>query len=340
MNDIHGGNINKLAVKLELENVPEIQYDFSVNLNPLGPPKQLIDLMNKNCFDWQNYPDTTCSKAVSSLANAHNIKSELVTVGNGATELFATILTAFNIKTADYLSPCYSGYKEACEKTRVKSHSIKKLDEIKSEAVFIGYPNNPTGHLIDKKIIFKTVCQNSKRLFIADESFMDFVVDSENKTFINSEIPDNLIIVKSLTKMFNIAGIRLGMAVSNKENIDNINQYRLPWSVNAIAQKIATVLYEDKSYVKETKTKTKELREELSAKLSKIQNITIYPSETNFIFFKYKDTDLQKKLLLKGVFIRSCEDIEGLKPGYYRVAVKTQEENKELIKAITASKNT
>jgi histidinol-phosphate/aromatic aminotransferase/cobyric acid decarboxylase-like protein len=338
MNDIHGGNINKLVIKLDLKEMPEVKYDFSVNLNPLGPPEQLIDLMSNCNYDWQNYPDSTCAKAVDSLAKAHDIIPETLTVGNGATELFALILTAFNIKTADYLSPCYSGYKEACVKTRVKSYSIKNLEEVKSDAVFIGYPNNPTGHLIDKKIIFKTVCQNSKRLFIADESFMDFVIDSESKTFINSEIPDNLIIVKSSTKMFNIAGIRLGMAVSNKNNIEKINQYRLPWSVNAIAQKVAIILYEDKDFIKETKTKTKKLREELSSKLSKINGITIYPSDTNFLLFKFEDTDLQKKLLLKGIFIRSCEEIEGLMKGYFRIAVKNKLENCELIKAIESTK--
>ena len=338
MKDIHGGNINKLAAKLGLEQMPEIKHDFSVNLNPLGSPEKLIKLMFNCNFDWQNYPDPLCTDAVKSLAKAHRLDPETVTVGNGATELFALILTAFNIKTADYLSPCYSGYKEVCEKSRVKYFSIKNLNEINSEAVFIGYPNNPTGHLFDKESLLKAIYKNAETLFIIDESFMDFVVDSESRTFINSKIHKNLIVVKSLTKMFNIAGIRLGMAMSSRENIKNIDLYKLPWSVNGIAQAVATILYEDKSYIKETKTKTKELREKLSSELSKIKGIEVFPSETNFILFKSVDLFLQKELLQNGIFIRSCENIEVLEKGYFRIAVKTQEENYKLIKAIKDTK--
>jgi histidinol-phosphate/aromatic aminotransferase/cobyric acid decarboxylase-like protein len=334
MNDIHGGNIRRVAEKLQLKNIPEIKYDFSVNLNPLGPPVNLSDLMENCKFDWEDYPDPLCVDAVKHLAVAHKLSPKNLTVGNGATELFATILTAFNIKTADYLSPCYSGYKEACEKTRVNSHSIKTLEEMKSDAVFIGYPNNPTGSLISKEQILKAVSKNTKRLFIVDESFMDFVVNSDKMTFIETDLPENLIVVKSLTKMFNIAGIRLGMAVGREKNIEKINKYRLPWSVNAFAQKVATVLYLDSSHVEKTKLKVKQLRENIIQQLIKIENIEVFQSEANFIFFKSDDKELQDKLLLKGIFIRSCENIEGLEKGSYRVAVKTQHENNELIKAL------
>ena len=334
MSDIHGGNLNKLAKKIGLKDVPPIKYDFSVNLNPLGPSKQLIDLMNNCNFDWQSYPDISCTKAISSLAEAHNIKPDSLTVGNGATELFALILTGFNIKNADYLSPCYSGYKEVCKKMRVNYNSIKSLDDVKSEVVFIGYPNNPTGHLINKDMLLNAITQNNKTLFVVDESFMDFVINSEKYTFINRKIPENLIIVKSLTKMFNIAGIRLGMACSTKENIERINQYKLPWSVNSIAQSATGILYSDNNYIKETKRVTKQLRDRLSAELSKVPGIIVFNSETNFIFFKSKNIYLQKELIRKGIFIRSCEDIECLEKGYYRIAVRKINENNELIKNI------
>ena len=338
MIDIHGGNIAKLAVELGLKNIPEIEHDFSVNLNPLGPPPVLFELIQSHKIDWQNYPDTVCTKAVKNLAEAHKISPECLTVGNGATELFAVILTAFNIKNAAYLSPCYSGYREVCEKTRTEFRSITNLNYINSDALFIGYPNNPTGQLIDKNVLSTAIRKNSDRLFIIDESFMDFVMDSEIRTFIFDDIHRNLIVVKSLTKMFNIAGIRLGMAVSTKDNISKINLFKLPWSVNAFAQKVASILYSDKDYVMNTKTEVKKMRENMMAELSRIKNLTLIPSETNFLLVRAKDIDLQKQLLLKGIFIRSCENIEGLGKGYFRFAVKDKEANNVLfntIKSIT-----
>ena len=338
MDDIHGGNIKKLSEVLELNKIPQIKYDFSVNLNLLGPPPKLSALMNEKCFDWNNYPDPSCIKPVKCLADAHNISQELVTIGNGATEIFSIILTAFDIKSADYYSPCYSGYREVCEKTRVKCFSVKKLNDLKSDAVFIGYPNNPTGHLINKKNLLDLVYSNEKKLFIIDESFIDFVFDSEKKTFIGLSIPENLIVVKSLTKMFNIAGLRLGMAVSIKDNIDKINKFRLPWSVNAIAQEAATVLYSDKGYINSTKTENKKSREKLFTDLSALKGFEVFPSETNFILFKSDNLELQKRLLEKGIFIRSCRNIDGLGQGYYRIAVKNREANDILVNAIKSIK--
>ena len=334
MIDIHGGNIVKLAKELGLKSIPKIKYDFSVNLNPLGPPSALLQLIQNQKIDWQSYPDIACTEAVKPLAEAHKINPESLTVGNGATDLFAVILTAFDIKNAAYLSPCYSGYKEVCEKTRTKFRSITNLNDINSDAVFIGYPNNPTGQLIDKKTLATVIREKSAKLFIIDESFMDFVIDSESRTFIFDTFPGNLIVVKSLTKMFNIAGIRLGMAVSTKENISKINLFRLPWSVNAFAQKAASVLYSNKDYVMNTKTEVKKLRENMTAKLSTIKNITLIPSEANFLLIKTNDTDLQKKLLLRGIFVRTCENIEGLEKGYYRFAIKNKEANTFLLNAI------
>lgn len=334
MIDIHGGNIAALAKELGLKSIPKIKYDFSVNLNPLGPPPALLQLIQNQKIDWQSYPDIACAEAIKSLAEAHKISPESLTVGNGATDLFAVILTAFNIKNATYLSPCYSGYKEVCEKTRTKFKCITNLNDINSDAVFIGYPNNPTGQLIDRKILSTVIREKSEKLFIIDESFMDFVIDSKSRTFILDEFHSNLIIVKSLTKMFNIAGIRLGIAVSTKENISKINLFKLPWSVNAFAQKAASILYSNKDYVSNTKTEVKKLREDMTAKLSTIKNITLISSEVNFLLIKTKDTDLQKKLLLKGIFVRSCENIEGLEKGYYRFAIKNKKANTFLLNTI------
>ena len=270
------------------------------------------------------------------MAIAHNVKSENLVVGNGATELFGQILQAFDIKEAASLIPCYSGYKETCESKKIRHILIADLDSNLPQAVFIGYPNNPTGHFPIKETIDRAISKNPATLFIIDESFIDFSIKS--KTYINKNISKNVIVVKSLTKFFSIAGLRLGIATGCVENIKKIKSCQLPWSVNSIAQNIAPMLYADKEYLSISKAKTKELRDELMLKLNRIPGIKTFPSETNFILIKSDNLNLQKELLVKGFLIRSCKNIEGLGEEYYRIAVKSKKDNNLLVNALSSKK--
>ncbi len=334
MKDLHGGNINAVmnGFGFTINDIPKTIYDFSVNLNPLGPSPAVLEYMLTNDCSWAKYPETYSKTAARSLAKAHNILPENIIIGNGATELFGLILQAFKIKKAASLSPTYSGYNEACSANRVKHISISNLNSYLSDAVFIGFPNNPTGHFPNKAEINSNIIKNPSTLFIIDESFIDFTFSSES--YINRDIPKNVIIVKSLTKIFSIAGLRLGFAVSTADNIKRIQASQLPWSVNSIAQNIASFLYNDVEYISKTKTKTKELRIKFTADLNKISGIQTFPSETNFILIKSDRTNLQKELLQKGFFIRSCRNIKELDKTYYRLAVKSKKENELLVKAL------
>ena len=138
MKDIHGGNIDTVLTDfgLNIKDIPKRIHDFSINLNPLGPPSTVIEYMTSNNCNWSEYPEPHAKTAVKSLAIAHNVKSENLVVGNGATELFGQILQAFDIKEAASLIPCYSGYKETCESKKIRHILIADLDSNLPQAVF------------------------------------------------------------------------------------------------------------------------------------------------------------------------------------------------------------
>ena len=353
-NDVHGGDIDAIARQLGLDFTPEIHCDFSVNLNPIGVPELVSDYITSGNYNWIDYPEANASTAIKYLAASHDIKPEMVTVGNGATELFALIIQAFKIKQAFSLAPCYSGYREASNAVGVECTNIFSLNDVNSisrvpsqsskaqstklnsrfkEAIFIGYPNNPTGTLPSHNELSTIISDNPQLLFIIDESFMDFI--AQGPTFIGKVIPANVVIVKSLTKMFSIAGIRLGMAVSTADNISQISCCRLPWSINAAAQGLAPLLYADQDFITQSQIATAELRTSLINELGQFTDIEVFPSRTNFILLKCSTRKLQLELFEKGIFIRSCEDIPGLGKGYYRIAVKNVESNAKLITALS-----
>ena len=323
--DIHGGNPEAIANRLGLQKLPPIQYDFSVNLNPAGPPP-LVEEYFQNGFNWTDYPESSPTSACTALAAAHNLPENRIMVGNGATEIFALLLQVIKPAKAARLVPSYSGYSEVCEKAVIDCQAVTVLLNL-PEVVFIGHPNNPTGQLQKREALIKSIRKNRQTTFIIDESFMDFVTHAEDHSLIHEEEP-NLVIVKSLTKMFCIAGIRLGMVVGPEATINKLKQAQLPWSVNAAAQGVAPLLYQDLTHLKKSREKTVKLRFYMSEQLSKIAGITVHPSETNFILVEFEEEiadQLQGELLKSGIFIRSCSCFEGLGNRFVRLAVKDRE---------------
>ena len=351
--DIHGGNSSAIAERLGIDITAEIKYDFSVNINPFGMPvavERIIAEMSSS--DYSDYPEIYAESATETIAEAHNLSPNSTLLGNGSTELFLWILQSVAPGRAHVIAPCYSGYAEICQAAGIEL-KIAQFTEHKNnfrvdlgcidfsdiELLFIATPNNPTGTTIPKEEILSAAQHNPETFFVIDESFIDFLPD-ENSMMSLKDLPANIAIVKSLTKFFAIAGIRLGMLYASPQTVARFAEKRLPWSVNAIAQKVAPFLYSDSEYICETRKKICELRKELSAKLAKMEGLKVFPSSADFLLCQLKGEnkaginevlELQRKLLQKGLLIRNCSNIPGLDNSFFRIAVRTGEENDILI---------
>ena len=359
--DIHGGNPSAITERLGIKNSTDVKYDFSVNINPLGMPiaveRTIAGMSNA---DFSNYPEIHAESTTAILAKAHSLPPETILLGNGSTELFLWIILSRSPKKAHIIAPCYSGYAEICHAAGIKVEiakfarpqdcfqvDLESIDYSGIELIFIATPNNPTGTIIPKEQILSTAQKNPDTFFVIDESFVDFLPES-NSIMSSPQLPANIAVVKSLTKFFAIAGIRLGMLYSTPETVAKFAKRRLPWSVNSLAQKIAPFLYADNDYILNTRSKICELRKELSANLATIKGIKVFPANANFILcqltapseaIQINVLELQKKLLQHGIMIRSCSDVPGLNDSFFRIAVLSKENNDILINHLNAILN-
>jgi cobyric acid synthase CobQ/L-threonine-O-3-phosphate decarboxylase len=339
----HGGDPGAVAKALGMTQVPDVRLDFSVNINPLGPPSCVRTTLSRGMDRISQYPPVMAQPAVAALAKAHRIPEDSVVVGNGSTEIFGWIIQALKPRRPGWVVPCYAGYAEVCTTAGIPGHPIQavhaeanfsiSLSEVSKadvDMVFLGSPNNPTGVALDPNSVLDLANDNPSRWIILDESFVDFVSHADDHTLIRESLPKNLIVVKSLTKFFAVPGLRLGMGCANPDTIQRIAKVRLAWSVNALAQSVAEVLYDDQEYVVTSREQVTALREEFSRQLARLPGFVVYPSEANFILVRlpseWSATRLQAELLGRGILIRSCRNFPGLGENYCRLAVRPHEE--------------
>lgn len=346
----HGGNLGKLAHKAH-KDISEI-LDFSASINPLGPPERTRQVISRNIELLRHYPDPDSLPLIGAIADDLGVEEEQIVLGNGSTEIIYAIPRAFPRKKAVIPIPSYNDYTAAAHicgleivplpLSEESNFSLNFLELAKilsgDEIVFLGQPNNPTGRTFSNNRLFELADSFPDTIFAVDESFADFVPGY--KSVVTYGGP-NLIMVRSLTKFFAIPGLRLGYGCSAAKKTARLKEFILPWSVNTLAQAVGTTALQDKGYYDQTRSTVAKLRHELEEDLVKLP-LTIYPSETNFLLIRINHQDwtarvLAEKLLEECIAIRVCENFTGL-PGqgsyYFRLAVRTREENQRLIQGL------
>ena len=346
MKSIHGGDIYNNKVNM----------DFSVNINPLGIPHSVKEAMSDALSYADRYPDMACSglkKAISEYFTQQgcSIQSEDVIPGNGASELFMAIAHAIKPKKAVLLAPGFFGYEHVLRAVgcdigyflldeQSDFSPAARLDALMdmltddTDIFFIANPNNPTGYLADSTFMKQIIghCKEKHIYVVADECFMGFC--EKNYSVLSPLCDyDNLIVVRAFTKLFAIPGVRLGYMLSKNETVRQKVQRNLPeWNVSVLAQMAGEACIRESEYIKETASYVSGQRRLMSDGLKKL-GFKVYKSDADFILF-YSKLPLYDILLNKGILIRDCSNYVGLSEGYFRVAVKTYDENVRLLKVI------
>ena len=186
-----------------------------------------------------------------------------------------------------------------------RSEKIPELQHMitKNSCVFLCNPNNPTGSLVKRKNMLKILetAYSKSALVFLDECFIELVPESDESLISNLKEFDNLVILRSLTKSFGLAGLRIGYGLGNKNMIDVLTRINIPWNVNAFAQKAAIAALSSKSHLYKTRKLIKNELTFLTSSISKIKNFLCYPSSTNFILLgsKINSKTIQRKLIRK-----------------------------------------
>ena len=202
------------------------------------------------------------------------------------------------------------------------------------DLVFLANPNNPTGQCVDKALGFRILqkCKEKNIVAVFDECFIEFV--GEEFSFIDrlEQFP-NLILVRAFTKIYAIPGVRLGYLLCSDTGLRKRIQRQLPeWNLSTFAQAAGIAAIRENAYVKESAAFVKRERLFLENKLKEL-GMKVYPGDANYLLI-HTEIPLYERLLKRQILIRDCSNFAGLTSGYYRIAVRTREENEMLWKAI------
>jgi threonine-phosphate decarboxylase len=247
--------------------------------------------------------------------------------------------------------PCFTEYELALLKTGANIRYFQALnskdavEQLSSNAenatmVIMGNPNNPCGYRIDKGEILRLVDRHQETIWVIDEAFIDFIAEHEYVSLAGDAASrENLVVVRSLTKMFSLAGVRIGFAVASKRIAEKLRGEKYSWSINSIAIAAGIAALKESDFVYESVSKLARSAGDLYKELSKLEGIHPLKPSVNYILIKIQapisSSDLQIAMLKKGIAVRDCSSYTGLEGDYIRVAVKSPEQNAVLIKCIS-----
>ncbi|MBI4962774.1 MAG: cobyric acid synthase [Desulfomonile tiedjei] len=344
----HGGRTKELA---ERAGLPESRLlDFSANINPLGPPEWLRAVVSSSLESVVNYPDPYCRDLKRAVASRYNAELAEVLVGNGSTELIYLIPAALQKSRVIVPVPSYSDYVSASELAGLEAIRVPLREDLNfrvdfeqieshltgDEIVFLGHPNNPTGAPLDVGLLRALAARHPSTVFVIDEAFVDLA--HEVPSFSADRAADIIVLI-SLTKTFAIPGLRLGCALAEPKLVRKVEAIQQPWSVNRISQAVGCAAMADSDYVATSRTFVHEQRQSLAAQIKSIPGLKVYPGHANFLLVRIDRGDIEAhglaaKLLERGIAIRVCDNFEGLDKRYFRVAVRTAEENSRLVESL------
>jgi threonine-phosphate decarboxylase len=342
----HGGNIWELVERYKF-NMNEI-IDFSSNINPFFDfskiKKIIYSSLNEICF----YPEIEYRKTREKIAEKFGLNYKNILLGNGSIELIYILPKSLNFKKSLILIPTFSEYERAVksnggevlffemkEENNFKINLNEILKYIKYfDSIFICNPNNPTGTFIEKEEILSISNKLNEKFIIIDEAFIDFT-DKETMTTEVNKIK-NILVLRTLTKIFPIPGVRIGYLCGNENLIEKIENFQYPWNVNTFAKNlIEYLIHQDLRKIRE---KIKNEKEYLYENLKMISGIKVFKGECNFLLIKIeKEIDLKKiieKLKVKKILVRDCSNIKGLYGNFIRISVRKRKENKKLLKEL------
>lgn len=324
--------------------------DYSININPLGVSARLKSEIVDSIDDLENYPEIDGASVIQKLSTIKGISQEHLIVGNGATELIYLFSRGLKIKKAIVIEPTFTEYAKSVEIVGGRVERVQydlgsssldwealqsKLDGT-VDAVFLCNPNNPTGTVVSKSEIKRLldISKESGALTFIDESFLEFSDMKSSAQYVDDY---DLFILRSVTKIYAVPGIRIGYGLGSRDVIASMKRVKEPWSVNSLALKTLDVYLEDEEYISKTKAWFQKSKDEFMKSLGAIPSVKVFQSQANFVLLRLGDGnahDLQDYLEKRGYYIRICEDFFGLDDSYIRLAIRKVEENRDLASAI------
>jgi histidinol-phosphate aminotransferase len=338
---------------------PDEVIDFSANSNPYGPHPAVLQAVSEavSAAALARYPDRDCLALRAAIAAADHVPVENILPGNGATELIHLIALAFasSNRRSLVLCPTFGEYARAAQLLggSIYNHHpqtyanlrlypddvVAIIRRVQPDIIWLCNPNNPTGQVWtpDELAHLYTADPDRRILWVIDESYRHFVDPDSGTDFIAlSEWPSNLIRLRSLTKDYSLAGLRLGYAIATPEIIRALSLAQPSWSVNSLAQAAGVAALQPEVITWRQQTLT-QLRHHAAALWADLVNLglTVLPTATTFALVTVGNAAAFRRYMLEhGLLVRDCTSF-GM-PGHVRIASLRPEENRRLTETLRA----
>lgn len=340
MKGIHGGDIYRNRITM----------DFSVNVNPLGIPGAVEDAIYEAVPHCSSYPDIEAEHLKTAVSGMLHVSPEYLLFGNGASELFLAVIHALRPKRTVIPVPSFYGYEYAAgagdgqvvyyetkmEHAFTLGEDVRTVLTQETELLFLANPNNPTGNLMSREALRRLLrhCRDMGICVVLDECFIEFC---QGEASMLPEIAqfENLILVRAFTKICSIPGVRLGYLVCSDLSLLEKLRRQLPeWNISGLAQAAGCACAAQTAFIKNTADYVEGERRFLAEGLTRL-GVRVFPGTADFLLV-YSGQDLYGPLLQRGILIRDCGNFRGLRKGFYRIAVRSREENKALLNVLEA----
>lgn len=321
----------------------EVKINFSSNVWHGANLEKLKDHLIEQFNKLTHYPEPDAASLKRLLARRYEITENNVVVTNGSITAFYLLAQAWKGAKSMIAVPSFSEYEDAC---RLHEHELSffstsdDLSELSLEGqnfCWICNPNNPDGKLLHRTEMIGLLTANRNTKFIVDQAYVAFTTEDMLKPSDIKNHP-NLILVQSISKAYNIPGLRIGYIVASPEITDEINKYLIPWSINAIAIEASKYILIHPAQFTLPIRKWQRETAELIYQLNKFDNLEVIPTATTFFLVRLKKgtaADLKKFLWENyGILIRDASNFRGLDETYIRLSTQTTAENQILIDAI------
>jgi threonine-phosphate decarboxylase len=332
--------------------------DFSASINPLGMPRTAGAAIRKHMRLVPHYPEPHAETLSAVIAKHFRLRSSSVLCGNGSTELIFLIPKALKPKRVLVTSPAFSEYEKACRMTgaairycRLRPGDDFSIDPGKfieamqgrdgslkmtgagavCDMAFLCNPNNPTGRLLRKRDVLKIAdaARELRCLLVVDEAFIDFC---PNESVLSSVAKNPyLIVIRSMTKFYALAGLRLGFGVFPSAIASRIKSHKEPWSVNSLAAAAGRAVISDDAYRDASHAMIRREKQYLEQCLDNLQIPYVASDSNYYLLYMKKARLIVRTLEKKGLLLRDCSNFKWLGPGYVRIAVRTRKENSLLM---------
>ena len=341
---LHGGLVD--AAARELGVLPEDILDFSANLNPAGLPPRAAARLAREAADTHvisRYPDPEARELKLALSARLDLPVESIVIGPGADALIHAAIRALAPQQCVIPIPAFSEYERACTASGVpvRKISLGAPEEIATgETIVFNNPHNPTGVCVSRsEMLARIAAATSKGASVlVDEAFIDYVPEAAITR--DAVIQTSVIAIRSLTKFYGCAGLRVGYAVASPATASLLHSHLPPWPVTTLAANALAEAIADDEYAQTTIPCNAARRERLTASLTSA-GCKVFPGAANFLLFELRPGEdaahVQQCLLQNArILVRGCDSFEGLTPGrYIRVAVRSDKENALLLNALT-----